>query len=142
MSKSVHTLRIPSSTRYLEKVRRFVEVHAREADFAEDAIEQFKIAVDEACTNIIKHAYHGDDGKEIDLAVIIDDDRFTVRIRDEGLSFEPQKYSEPNIFELAQSRRKGGFGVQIMKRLMDDVQYRTMGHTNEVSLTKYRNGIK
>lgn len=140
MAKSVHTLSIPSSTRYLGQVRRFVEMHARDADLADDAIEQFKIAVDEACTNIIKHAYKGDDTQQIDLAVIVEDDRVTVRIRDAGRSFQQEFYTSPDIFELAENRRAGGFGVHIMRSLMDRVEYSSSGNTNEVRLTKFRNG--
>lgn len=140
MPRSVHTLSIPSSTRYLEKVRRFVEVHAREADLADDAIENLKIAVDEACTNVIKHAYRGDGSQQIDLAVIVEDDRFTIRIRDKGRSFEPEAYTEPDIFRFAEHRRSGGFGVHIMRRLMDQVEYSTHGRVNEVRMTKFRNG--
>ena len=140
MPKSVHRLSIPSSTRYLVEVRRFVENHARQAHLRDDAIEQFKIAVDEACTNVIKHAYMGDDRQQIDLAIIVDDDRFTVRIRDEGRAFHPRMYSEPNIFKYAETRRAGGFGVHIMRRLMDEVEYQTRGKVNEVRLTKFRNG--
>lgn len=140
MPRTVHRLSIPSSTSYLGEVREFVEDHARQARFHEDAIEQFKIAVDEACTNVIKHAYRGNAKKQIDLAVIVDDDRFTVRIRDEGHSFRPQMYSEPDIFKFAETRRAGGFGVHIMRQLMDKVEYKTKGKVNEVRLTKYRNG--
>ena len=125
---------------YLEQVRRFVEKYARSAKMDDSAIEEFKIAVDEACTNIIKHAYEGDENQKIDLAIIFDDHEFTVRIRDEGRSFQPKYYTEPDIFRLAQNRHAGGFGVHIMKRLMDQVEYRTSGNVNEVSLTKYRNG--
>ena len=140
MANSVHTLSIPSSTRYLGQVRRFVEMHARDADLADEAIEQFKIAVDEACTNVIKHAYKGDDTQQIDLAVIVEDDRVTVRIRDAGRSFQQEFYTSPDIFELAESRRAGGFGVHIMRSLMDRVEYSSSGNTNEVRLTKFRNG--
>lgn len=142
MSRSVHKLSIPSSTRYLEEVRRFVETHARHAEFGEKTIEDFKIAVDEACTNVIKHAYQGDPSHKIDLAVIVEDDRFTVRIRDEGRAFKYTSYAEPDIFRLAKKRRAGGFGVHIMRRLMDQVEYETRGKVNEVKLTKYRNGRK
>ena len=140
MSRSVHKLSIPSSTLHLEEVRRFVETHAREAAFGDKTVEDFKIAVDEACTNIIKHAYDGDSSRKIDLAVIVDDKRFTVRIRDEGRAFKSQTYSEPDIFHLAKSRRAGGFGVHIMRQLMDQVEYESRGTVNEVKLTKYRNG--
>lgn len=138
MARSTHTLTIPSSTRYLEEVRNFVARHAVKAKFPEQAVEQFKIAVDEACTNVIKHAYRGEDAHRIDIAVIVEKDRFTVRIQDQGRAFRPEVYTEPDIFALAKKRRSGGFGVHIMRRLMDNVEYRQHGGTNEVLLTKYR----
>lgn len=139
MARSIHTLAIPSSTRYLEDVRRFVVLHAQEAEFPEDAVEQFKIAVDEACTNVIEHAYGGRADHEVDIAIIIDADRFTVRIRDEGLPFDKAGYQEPDLLKIASKRRKGGLGVHIIRRLMDRVEYRTRGQINEIRMTKYRN---
>ncbi len=138
MPRSIHTLTIPSSTRYLEDVRRFVEQHALSADFPEKEVGELKIAVDEACANVIEHAYKGDQKKNIDVDVIIQPDRFTVRIRDRGEAFELSGYEEPDIFNFAHERKAGGFGVQIMRRLMDHVEYRTRGATNECCLTKYR----
>ena len=139
VARSIHTLAIPSSTRYLEDVRRFVVTHAQEANFPEDAVEQFKIAVDEACTNVIEHAYGGKDDHEVDIAIIIDPDRFTVRIRDEGEPFDQSSYHEPDLLALTKKRRGGGLGVHIIRRLMDRVEYRTRGHVNEIRMTKYRN---
>lgn len=139
MARSVHTFSIPSSTRYLEDVRRFVEAHAAEANLPEDSVEKFKIAVDEACTNVIKHAYGGDEHHRVDLAIIVEADQFTVRIRDNGRPFNRSNYEEPNLLELTKRRRGGGLGVHIMRRLMDHVEYRTRGSINEVLLTMYRN---
>ena len=138
MSRSIHTLTIPSSTRFLEDVRRFVEQHALEADFAAKDVGELKIAVDEACANVIEHAYKGDDSHNIDVDVIVRPDRFTVRIRDEGESFAQLNYQEPDIFDFARQGKAGGFGVQIIRRLMDHVEYRAKGRCNECSLTKYR----
>ena len=141
MAESTYHLIVPSATRHLEEVRQFVERHARAAQFSREAIEQLKIAVDEACTNVIKHAYRGEAMHEIDITVLVKPDRFTVRIRDQGRSFQPACYEEPNLFESVRRRRGGGLGVHIMRRLMDQVEYRTYGETNEVSLTKFRNGM-
>ncbi len=139
MPHSNYTLSVPSSTQHLEDVRRFVEAHAVEADFPANDVEQLKIAVDEACTNIIKHAYRGEDTHRIDIEVLIEKDHFTVRIRDEGKTFHPETYKTPDILESIRSRRAGGYGVHIIRRLMDRVEYRTRGNMNEVSLTKFRN---
>ncbi len=140
MTRTVHTLTVPSSTHQLEKVRRFVETHAQAAAFSEADVEQVRVAVDEACTNVIEHAYAGGGDHSIDLTVIITPDRFTVCIRDRGRAFDPSGYREPDILEFARHRHSGGLGVHLMHRLMDDVKYRSHGATNEVCLTKYRDG--
>jgi serine/threonine-protein kinase RsbW len=139
LASQSHTLTIPSSTRYLEDVRQFVMKRARSADFSDSEIEQLKIAVDEACTNVIKHAYNGEGEHVIEIAVIVTRDNLTVRIRDRGRSFDPNSYTEPNLIEFAKSRRAGGLGVHIMNRLMDRVEYRSRGGVNECCLVKYRN---
>lgn len=138
MTRRIHTLTIPSSTRYLEDVRQFVESHAWDAEFSENVVEQLKMAVDEACANVIEHAYKGESEHPIDIAVIVKPDKFTVRIRDEGEGFNPQAYNEPDLMRMARTRRAGGFGVHIMRRLMDHVEYRKRGTMNECRLTKYR----
>lgn len=138
MANRIHKLTVPSSTRYLEDVRQFVEIHAEKAKLSEDDVQQLKMAVDEACANVIEHAYSGNADQPIDIAVIVKPDRFTVRIRDEGVGFDPDAYQEPDLARIARSRRAGGLGVHIMHRLMDQVEYRQRGRTNECCLTKYR----
>lgn len=137
MPESAHSLRIPGATRHLGEVRRFVEKYAREADLGEEAISHVKIAVDEACANVIKHAYD-EDGRAIAIRVAVDSERFTVCIEHQGRPFRPELWSEPDIFRIAESRRGGGLGVQIMRSMMDRVEYATRGDTNEVRLTKFR----
>lgn len=137
MASQTHTLTIPSSTRYLEDVRQFVTKKAYSAGFSERDVEQLKIAVDEACTNVIKHAYDGEGEHVIDLAVIVTDDKLTIRIRDRGRAFNPDSYAEPNLIEFAKSRKAGGLGVHIMNRLMDRVEYKTTNGVNECCLVKY-----
>ncbi len=109
---------------------------------AADMIEQIKIAVDEACTNIIKHAYHGRSDQPIDVVVTHEADRCTILVRDAGDSFRAEAYHVPNILESVKHRRPGGYGVHIMRRLMDRVEYRKHGRFNEVCMTKYLgNGV-
>lgn len=137
MNRALYTLRIPSSTRYLQTVRRFVERHARAAGLSEEAIERLKLAVDEACTNIIKHAYKGRPDRPIDVAVLLEPDRFVVRIRDQGEAFDPTRYRAPDLRTLIRKRQGGGLGVRLIRQLMDEVTYRSQGRYNEVQLIKY-----
>ena len=142
MASHTHKLTIPSSTRYLEDVREFVTQKAKSAGFADSVVEQLKIAVDEACTNVIKHAYGGEGEHVIDIVVILLSDKLEVRIKDRGRSFDPNDYSEPNLIEFAKTGKSGGLGVHIMNRLMDRVEYRSGGGVNECCLVKYRPGAK
>jgi serine/threonine-protein kinase RsbW len=137
VSQETHKLKVGSSTSNLAKVRSFVERYARETGFSPETVDEFKLAVDEACTNVIEHAYMGDASRSIELSITITPQYFTVIIRDEGRAFEPSVYRSPNLVDLVQQRRDGGFGVHLMRRLMDRVEYRRRGRFNEVALTKY-----
>jgi len=138
VATSTHTLTIPSSTRFLEDVREFVSMHAADAGFDDMVVEQLKMAVDEACTNVIEHAYAGQNEQPIDIAIILNTDKLTIRIRDKGQTFNQQAYREPDLIEYAKTRKSGGFGVHIMRRLMDEVAYKTSGGYNECRMVKYR----
>lgn len=138
MARSVHTITIPSATRYLEDVRRFVAKHANGASFPAETVHALQLAVDEACANVIEHAYRGEESNTIDVDVVIKSDRLTVRIRDEGRPFVDAEYREPDIFEYASRKKSGGFGVHLMRKLADQVEYSTRGKSNVCSLTMYR----
>lgn len=140
MASTVHTLTIPSSTRFLEDVREFVTTHATEAGFSETSVEQLKMAVDEACTNVIEHAYEGMSEQPIEIRIMILSDKLKIRIRDKGRQFDEVSYEEPNLVQYAKSRKSGGFGVHIMRKLMDDVIYRTGGGFNECCMVKFKDG--
>jgi serine/threonine-protein kinase RsbW len=139
VSETIHTLTIPSSTRFLHDVRQFVEKHALEAGFSQPTVNAIKIAVDEACTNIIKHSYDGDTSQEVEVEVAITEGHLQVCLRDEGEPFDPSTYQEPDLTRLTERRRPGGLGVHLMRRCMDDVRYRTDQGFNEVCLTKRLN---
>lgn len=138
MTRRIHKLTVPSSTRFLEDVREFVARHATDAEFGPDSVEQLKMAVDEACTNVIEHAYKGDSERPIDVSVIVQPDRLTVRIQDVGDSFDPAVYRQPDLVQFARNRKAGGFGVHIMRQLMDRVEYKSRGGKNECCMIKYR----
>lgn len=138
MAATTHTLTIPSSTRFLEDVRKFVTTHAAAAEYSESSVEQLKIAVDEACSNVIKHAYEGRGDNPIDITVIIQPEKITVKIRDKGRSFNSKNYCEPDLIRYAKSKKSGGFGVHLMHKLMDEVKYRSRGDVNECCLVKFK----
>ncbi len=132
-----HTLVVPSSTRHLARVRRFVHKHARMAEMNEQHAGHLQMAVDEACANIIEHAYRGDPNEKVNLTLTINPDSIVVLIRDRGRSFDLDTYRRPNVVELSRKRKSGGLGVDMIRRVMDEVEYFHGDGFNEIRLVKF-----
>ena len=130
--------RILSRTDNLLEVREFVGDAARACGFSEEEAANIVLAVDEACTNIIKHAYQYATDKEIEVAIQYNKNSFEIRIFDSGKSFDPSTIRQPNLTDHIGHRKRGGLGVYLMKKLMDKVEYNfRRGKRNEVRLIKY-----
>jgi serine/threonine-protein kinase RsbW len=130
-------LEINSRTENLAEIREFINSAAAESGFSKEVIDNIILAVDEACTNIIKHAYkYFPDGKII-LSLKTDKKTFTIDIIDYGKSFEPGLVPNPDLQKYFNEKRVGGLGMYLMKTLMDEVKYTSVpGKFNQVSLTK------
>ena len=131
------SIQVESRTERLIAVRDFVSEAARSAGFGDEDISKIALAVDEACTNIIKHAYRSDPTKIIQVNVSAGSGSFVVAIQDEGLQFNPTQVQPPDMKEYLTHYRRGGLGVHLMKSLMDRVEYSIApGKANEVRLIK------
>lgn len=132
------TLTISSRTEELMEVREFVSRAAVGFGFPEEEVSKIALAVDEACTNIIKHAYRQNPGNTIKITVVGNDTAFEVVIRDHGASFDPSDVHSPDMKEYLTQFRRGGLGVYLMKTLMDKVEYDMRpGVENSVRLVKF-----
>lgn len=134
-------LRVKSRTENLSAIRDFVSEKALDAGIPPATVENIMLAVDEACTNIIKHAYKSSPEGEIILNIDYNKKKFTVTIIDYGKSFEPDRVPLPNLQKYYREHKVGGLGIYLMKSLMDDVKYTSVpGEYNQVLLSKNING--
>ena len=130
-------LRVKSKTENLSEIRDFVSTNALAAGMPAATIDNIILAVDEACTNIIKHAYKLSPQGEIIIKIDYDEEKFTVTIIDYGKSFEPDRVPQPDLQKYYREHRVGGLGMYLMKSLMDDVEYISIpGEYNQVLLSK------
>jgi len=133
-------LKIPSITENLYLIREFVVKIAKQAGFAEEVQEQIALAVDEACTNVIKHAHKFDAKRPIDINVSLDSAKMTITIIDKGKGFDATKIQKPDLKKYAKESRHGGLGIYLMKTLMDKVEYDfNPGVKNQVQMIKFLN---
>lgn len=136
-------LKVKSKTENLSLIRDFISKAAGDAGVKNDTVENIILAVDEACTNIIKHAYKSSPDGELIIKTKSTHTRFVVSITDYGKSFEPEMIPEPDLQKYYRQRRVGGLGMYLMKTLMDDVNYVSIpGKHNEVLLSKNLKLIK
>lgn len=136
----VHTsdLVIPSQTDRLKEVRNFIAHAAHRFGFGEDDVNKIVLAVDEACTNIIKHAYEYGKNHTIKLSILTQGTVFEITITDQGRPFDPSSVPQPNMKEYLSHFKRGGLGMYLMKTVMDKVEYDFKpGPVNRVRLTKY-----
>jgi len=133
-----YRLRIPSQTDNLELIRDFVAGIARRVGFNDSEINKIELAVDEACTNVITHAYENKDDQDIDVAVKLDYQKLTVIVTDRGKGFQFSDVEMPDMKNYLAELRVGGLGIYLMKALMDEVDYKSRpGGKNEVRMAKY-----
>jgi serine/threonine-protein kinase RsbW len=129
---------VKSSTDNLAAIREFIQNSALESGFSQEIVSKISLAVDEACTNVIKHAYKFSPDREITVHTKLEKSKFTILITDTGDKFDPNLIPEPNLKEYHKQRKVGGLGMYLMKKLMDEVQYNTLsGNQNQVVLVKY-----
>jgi len=136
-------LNVKSRTENLSKIREFIQEFASSAGFMQNTIDNMMLAVDEACTNIIKHAYKSYPDGEVIIKIKYEEKKLIITIIDYGKAFQPESIPEPNIQEYYRQHRVGGLGMYLMKTLMDDVKYISIpGKYNQVLLSKRLNSSR
>ena len=107
----------------LAEIADFFAQAAHEAGFGSKDIYAVKLAVDEACSNIIEHGYSGEADAEICCSYEVLDRGLKITIQDWGKPFTPEEIPEPNFdVELCDLKPRGA-GLYFMKKLMDKVEF-------------------
>jgi len=101
----------------------FVTRVAEDAGLSARAVYAVQTAVDEACANIIEHAYGGEGRGDIECTCHINNDGLTVILRDHGRPFDPASVPEPDLQSSLEDRREGGLGLYFIRQLMDEVRF-------------------
>lgn len=134
-------MKYPAKADYVGVIRLSVSGIASRMGFSYEDIEDLKVAVSEATTNIVTHAY--DDEGEMTLGFAVYADRLEVMVADQGESFHLQDIKDgigpydQNV-ESIESLREGGFGLYLINALMDKVEINNK-YGVIVLMTKYLN---
>ncbi len=130
-------IKVPAHIDYLGDLRDFVTQIGHKHRFSDKVVNAFKLAVDEAATNIIRHAYREKEGL-ITIRAIAKKNSLTLSIIDQGTFFDPKRVKDPDLNRYIDIGKKGGLGIFIMRKLMDDIDYRRTDEGNELRISKSR----
>lgn len=101
---------------------------------------QVETAVDEACSNIIEHAYGGENIGDITCCCDCGPGSITITLKDNGKSFSPDNIPAPNINVNLEERESHGLGIFFIKKLMDEVYFDFSNPSENVLVMTKRKG--
>jgi serine/threonine-protein kinase RsbW len=111
-------LTIPAKAEYISLSRLALAGLSRVRDFSDETLADLKLALTEACSNSVRHAYDEGEG-HVDISFELRDDRLIVEVADDGAGFEPAEIAS-NGGEADLS--EGGLGIAIIRSIADEVE--------------------
>ena len=111
------------------------EVIAKRMDLDEEKTAEISMALIEACINAFEHSKAKDN---IFIQYIIDPEKLIIKVGDKGIGFDAEVVAIPKIEEKFNTNNKRGWGLQLMKELMDNVEFQSSEDGTTVTMTKNR----
>ncbi|HOM67149.1 MAG TPA: ATP-binding protein [Brevefilum fermentans] len=113
----------PANYKSLATISQFIIEQAEDAGFSPKDVYAIQIAVDEACSNIIDHAYGGENLGEITIKFNNFKNKIQIILIDKGKPFILEDVPEPDLTSPLETRKERGLGVFFMKNFMDSVLF-------------------
>lgn len=135
-----YRLEVLAQERHLGEIRDFVARIAEETRLNVSDTNNIKLALDEACSNVVRHAYKGRDDGRIRLEVAWRQRALEIEILDQGKSFDWRHVRTPDLNRYVEIGKKGGLGIWFIRKLMDRADYRVTPQGNRLSLSKRLEG--
>lgn len=132
----IYRMKAGASLDALADIRDFVSDAATKLSLPRDAIEDLKVAVDEAVTNIVLHGYAGAAG---DVEVSVEDRNGDVALTlvDSAPAFDLEAVHGSDLTEPLETRKVGGMGVHLMRALTDSLSHEALpGGGNRITMVK------
>ena len=129
------SLEIPSRGPAIDDARVWMSGYLRAAGASDDLVWECELALTEALSNVMRHAYKGEPDRSILVSLQLREGELEVDIDHDGEPFAPEAYREPDL----DASPVGGYGLHLIRELMDDVvQVDAPGSGTRLRLTKRR----
>ena len=131
-----HSIKISCDKDELIKVRQFTSDILEGYEVPDLQAHKMVLAVDEVCANIVIHSNECNPSHIIELEIQYSDNEISFTFRDKGIMFDINQYEAPSMEDIVTSRRKGGLGLMLVKRIMDKIEFSTANNHNICRLVK------
>ncbi len=122
----------------LVDISKFIKNIAKTKGYEGLTLYTIETAVDEACSNIIEHAYRDNHHGDIEISIGFEKDNLVIILKDHGVPFDPHLIAPPNLSENLDEREPHGLGLYMIKQWMDEVYFETSENTNTLKMIKYK----
>lgn len=127
---------IGCSKEELIRVRQFTSDILEENNVPDLQAHKLVLAVDEVCANLIIHANDCNPHSQIEFDIVFKPQQIIFTFRDRGMGFDINEYQSPSMQELISTRRQGGLGLMLVKRIMDKIEFSSEKNSNICRLIK------
>ncbi len=131
-----HKLNLSCSTAALAELRSFLQKNKAIFKLSEVDRHQVTLAVEEVCANLIIHSHACNPKEEIHLEVKELNKKIIVEITDKGDAFNLLEYKVPDLSQVIEEKRKGGIGILLVKKIMDEIEFESKNGKNICRLIK------
>lgn len=132
-----HQIRINCQTTALSKLRLFLQETLDGLQLSAKDQHQLTLAVEEVCANLIIHSHKCNGEEHIQLQIIEIPGKLVFEITDHGKAFNMLDYEVPNLAKVKGEKRKGGLGIILVKKIMDEIEFESSQGTNTCRLIKW-----
>jgi len=128
----------PAQITQIPKLRDFIYQSLQGRNLPEMVLEDVLLACDETATNIVMHGYKQKTIEKpyFECRIRLDETELTVQFEDKGIEFRRDMVKPPSVEANLKGERRGGFGVYLVEKLMDSVEYIRVGDTNILTIKK------
>ena len=134
------TLALPMVPEIEIEASRTATAVAESMKMSPDRIDEVRMAVVEACINALEHSHSSEREVYVTFEVLgeKDPEKLRITVRDTGVGFEPELMAEPRIEDKLKANRKRGWGLKIIRGLMDELEIRSGAEGTIVVMSKLR----
>lgn len=133
---SEHYAAFAASQESLDEIREFVQTALSTTELGKKAIAGLLLAIEEAVSNIVRHGYLYGPGR-LRLRIRATRRIVTITLHDNGRAYEVNWDEKPDAKQLAETGRRGGLGLMLIRKVTDAVDYKRVGDENILTLTKH-----